>query len=88
MKSADDVLPLLQISELLDKRVRQVFEVRNRGRVADQNVAFGARPFILCGLPIRRLPLRTLTYRRQNGRFCLEIVGHPNWGYHSGKTGF
>lgn len=77
MKSADHVLQHLPMSQLLEGRAGQVFEVRNRRRIADQDVAFGARPFILCGLPIRRLLIGTLTYRRQNGRFCLEIAGHP-----------
>ena len=45
-----------------------MLEVRNRRGIADQGVAFGARPFILCGLPIRRLPVGTLTYRRQKFR--------------------
>jgi hypothetical protein len=85
MKSADHVLQQLQISQLLGERAGQAFEVRNRRRIADQDVAFGARPFILCGLPIRRLPIGTLTYRRQNGRFCLEIAGHPDWGVPFGQ---
>lgn len=85
MKSAGDVLQQLQIDELLDERASRVFEVRDRRRTADQDVAFGARPFILCGLPIRRLPVGTLTYRRQNGRFCLEIAGHPDWGVPFGQ---
>jgi CRISPR/Cas system-associated endoribonuclease Cas2 len=36
-------------------------------------------------LPIRRLPAGTLSYRRQNGRFCLEIAGHPDWGVPFGQ---
>src|SRR5262249_5428752 len=46
---------------------------------------FGARPFILCGLPIRRLSAGTLTYRRRNGRIFLEIVGHPDYGVPFGQ---
>ena len=85
MRSATDVIQQLQITEVVSERASQVFEVRNRRRTADQDVAFGARPFILCGLPIRRLAPGTLTYRRQNGRFCLEIAGHPNWGVPFGQ---
>jgi len=85
MKSTGEVIQQLQITELLDERASQVFEVRNRRRIVDQDVAFGARPFILCGLPIRRLPNGTLTYRRQNGRFCLEVAVHPDWGVPFGQ---
>jgi len=48
-------------------------------------VAFGARPFILCGLPIRRLPTDALRYSRRNGRFFLEIIGHPDYGVPFGQ---
>ncbi|MFL6449249.1 MAG: replication protein RepA [Bryobacteraceae bacterium] len=85
MKSARELVEQLQISELISERSAQVSEIRNRRRVADQDVAFGARPFILCGLPIRRLPAGTLTYRRQNGRFCLDVIGHPDSGVPFGQ---
>jgi Plasmid encoded RepA protein len=85
MNSARDIVQQLQITELISERASQVSEVRHRRAIADQDVAFGARPFILCGLPIRRLPSGTLTYRRQNGRFCLEIAGHPQWGVPFGQ---
>ena len=85
MRSATDVIQQLQITEVVSERASQVFEVRNRRRTADQDVASGARPFILCGLPIRPLTRETLTYRRQNGKFCLDIVGHPNWGVPFGQ---
>ena len=59
--------------------------VRRRRDDHDQDVSFGARPFILCGLPIRRLPPGTLKYSRRNGRFFLEIVGHPDYGVPFGQ---
>jgi hypothetical protein len=34
--------------------------VRRRREEGDQDISFGARPFILCGLPIRRLPPETV----------------------------
>ena len=85
MRSAREIVQALRVSELMNERAHRVFEVLNRRNVADQEVAFGARPFILCGLPIRPLPKGSLTYRRQNGRFCLEITGHPNWGVPFGQ---
>jgi len=59
--------------------------VRQRRDERDQDVAFGARPFILCGLPIRSLPTGMNRYTRRNGRFFLEIVGHPDYGVPFGQ---
>ena len=67
-------------------RRRNTVEVIRRNRAeATQDLSFGARPFILCGLPIRQLPVGTLTYTRRNGRFYLEVVGHPKYGVPFGQ---
>jgi hypothetical protein len=39
-----------------------------------------ARPFVLCGIPLRRPPAGELTHHRQNGKFLLEIIAHPRFG--------
>jgi hypothetical protein len=62
--------------------VELVRQMRDQGT---QEVAFGARPFILCGLPIRRLAPGLLRYSRRNGRFFLEVVGHPEYGVPFGQ---
>lgn len=80
MNSAKEVASSLAWTKTIERSVRQVELVRDRRLVGNQDVAFGARPFILCGMPIRRLPPGTLNYRRRNGKFFLEIVGHPDWG--------
>jgi hypothetical protein len=59
--------------------------VRRRREEWNQDLAFGARPFILCGLPIRQLPSGTSKYSRRNGRFFLEVVGHPEFGVPFGQ---
>src|SRR5262249_3000194 len=46
--------------------------VRQKRSDGTEEVAFGARPFVLGGLPIRSLPDGTLRYSRRNGRFFLE----------------
>jgi hypothetical protein len=66
-------------------RVESVVPIRERRESGTQDLSFGARPFILCGLRIRRLPAGTLTYTRRNGRFFLEIVGHPEFGVPFGQ---
>jgi hypothetical protein len=67
------------------RRANAVETIRRNRIEATQDLSFGARPFILCGLPIRRLPPGTLTYTRRNGRFYLEVVGHPQYGVHFGQ---
>jgi hypothetical protein len=59
--------------------------VRQKRDEGAQQVAFGARPFVLCGLPIRRLPDGALRYSRRNGRFFLDIIGHPDYGVPFGQ---
>jgi len=55
---------------------------REEGR---QELAFNSRPFVLCGLPIRRPPRPMLEYTRQNGKFFLNIAGHPRFGLPFGQ---
>ncbi len=85
MKSAAEVARRFQLTEVVSERAIQACEVRSRRSLAHQDVAFGARPFILCGLPIRPLPAGVTVYRRQNGKFSLEITGHPEWGVPFGQ---
>ena len=85
MNSANAIAHQLGWTELIDRRAGQICEVRTPRNSGEREVAFGARPFILCGLPIRQLPSGMLTYRRQNGRFCLDIIGHPEWGVPYGQ---
>ena len=60
------------MTELMNERANQAFEVPNRRQQANQDVAFAIRLFFLFGLPKRRLPADVLSYCRQNGRFGLK----------------
>jgi len=51
----------------------------------NQNICFASRPFVLCGLPVRRLPKEKLIYERRNGRFTLQVTGHPDFGVPFGQ---
>jgi hypothetical protein len=73
------------LSQRTERRVDAVVPIREKRDSGTQELSFGARPFILCGLPIRRLPAGTLAYTRRNGRFFLEIVGHPEFGVPFGQ---
>jgi hypothetical protein len=51
-------------SRIVERRLEAVVPVRENRHDHKQELSFGARPFILCGLPIRRLPAGTRAYSR------------------------
>jgi len=59
--------------------------VREKRETAAQTLGFTARPFVLCGLPIRRPPEGQLLFERRNGHFTLQITGHPEFGLPFGQ---
>lgn len=46
-------------SRLVEQRLEAVVPAQENRQAQTQELSFGARPFILCGLPIRRLPAGT-----------------------------
>lgn len=59
--------------------------VREKRETASQTLGFTARPFVLCGLPIRRPPEGQLLFERRNGHFTLQVTGHPQFGLPFGQ---
>ena len=59
--------------------------VREKRESGNQVLGFATRPFVLCGLPIRRPPQSDLVYERRNGFFTLQITGHPDFGLPFGQ---
>src|SRR6476469_10207892 len=59
--------------------------VRMKREQRTQDLCFSSRPFVLCGLPVRRLPKEQLLYERRIGRFLLQITGHPEFGVPFGQ---
>ena len=57
--------------------IELVRTARNQGQ---QELGYQARPFVLCGLPVKRPPEDLLKFSRRNGRFTLSIVADPEWG--------
>ena len=45
--------------------------VRMKRQEANQNLGFTSRPFVLCGLPVKRPPAGQLLHERRNGHFLL-----------------
>jgi hypothetical protein len=59
--------------------------VRLKHTEGRQNLGFSSRPFVLCGLPVRKPPRNEMLYERRNGNFVLQITGHPNYGLPFGQ---
>jgi replication initiator protein len=72
-------------SKQKQKRVDSIELVREAREQQRQELAYNSRPFVLCGLPIRRPPPGTLRHVRRNGRFRLEVLGHPDYGLPFGQ---
>src|SRR5579863_5962 len=93
MQHLKTVLPFLIQAEQLNfqltahnrKRIQSCELVRELRDEQRQDLGFHSRPFVLCGLPIRRPKAGTLKYTRRNGRFVLEIVAHPHFGLPFGQ---
>jgi hypothetical protein len=67
------------------KQAEGIALVRSNRESGRQSLAFASRPFILCGLPIRRPPPDQLLFERRNGDFLLQISGHPQFGLPFGQ---
>ena len=73
-------LPSIRITQRRLKQLEAIHLVRQQREHGKQDLAFHARPFVLCGLPPRRLPSDQLAYLRRNGKIFLQLVAHPQFG--------
>ena len=67
------------------KKAEGICLVREKRETGTQTLGFTARPFVLCGLPIRRPPAGQLLFERRNGHFTLQVTGHPEFGLPFGQ---
>ena len=79
------LLPAVGISKRKLKKLLAISTVREQRRNGGGQKAYSARPFVLCGIPVRRPPTTTLEYFRQNGHFRLRVIGHPRFGLPFGQ---
>jgi hypothetical protein len=77
--------PELILSKQKCRQVEGITLVRTKREEQKQNLAFSSRPFVLCGLPVRQPPKGQLLFERRNGRFLLQITGHPQYGLPFGQ---
>lgn len=83
--SVRSILPAIGITTRRAKRLQAIQLIREQREQRKQEVAFNARTFVLCGIPLRPLPKDQLVYKRRNGKFFLHIVGHPDFGLPFGQ---
>ena len=83
-ETAGDLLkrrhPELLVSKQKHRQADAIQLVRLNREGANPNLGFASRPFVLCGLPIKRPTKGSLMHERRNGQFVLQVIGHPNYG--------
>ncbi|MBL0161837.1 MAG: replication initiator protein A [Bryobacterales bacterium] len=67
------------------RQVENIQLVRQQRENAQQRLGFASRPFVLCGLPVRRPSPSSLVFERRNGSFSLQVTGHPDFGLPFGQ---
>lgn len=72
--------PELIVSKQKIRQAEAVQMVRANREQANQNLGFASRPFVLCGLPVKRPLPSNLLHERKNGHFILQVTGHPEYG--------
>jgi hypothetical protein len=75
----------VRLSKQKLRKIEGIELIRLKRDQYDQKLCFTSRPFVLCGLPVRRPPINQLLYERRNGQFILQITGHPEYGLPFGQ---
>ena len=73
------------ITKIAGKKIQAIELVRQSREVGKQELAYNGRPFVLCGLPLRRPPKSQLIHERRNGELFLEVVADPRYGLPFGQ---
>jgi hypothetical protein len=79
------MLPELVVSKQKLRQAEGISLVRNNREEGRQALAFSSRPFVMCGLPVRKPRKGQLLFERRNGSFLLQITGHPDFGLPYGQ---
>ena len=75
-----DTRPDLLVSKRKFRKAETIQLVRENREADRQNLGFSPRPFVLCGLPLKRPAPGCLLHERRNGQFVLQVTGHPSYG--------
>lgn len=85
VSAVGSLLPQIHITKRRLKQLQAIALIREQRDNGKQQLVYNARPFVLCGIPLRRPRQRQLAYLRRNGKFFLEITGHPRIGLAYGQ---
>jgi Replication initiator protein A len=72
--------PELVVSKQKLRQAEAIQLLRLKRDTVKQNLGFASRPFVLCGLPVKRPSKGVLLHKRRNGQFVLQVTGHPTYG--------
>lgn len=73
------------VSKRVAKKIIAIEAVRQAREEGKQELLYNARPFVLCGLPVRRPKKGTLLHVRRNGKYFLRVAGDPEFGLPFGQ---
>jgi hypothetical protein len=76
---------VLSVSKRRLKQLDTIQLIREQRESRKQPLAFHTRPFVLCGLPLRRPPKSQLVHARHSGQFFLHVTAHPDYGLPYGQ---
>ncbi|MCL5005258.1 MAG: hypothetical protein M1404_01885 [Acidobacteria bacterium] len=85
LANVQSIPPTIGITVRRTKQLNSIALIREQREQRRQEVAFNARPLVPCGIPLCPLPKDQLAYKRRNGKFSLQIVGHPDFGLPFGQ---
>lgn len=77
--------PELAVSRYRSRQLERIDRIRADLERCGDRLGFTSRPFVLCGLPMRRPPRGQLLFERRNGKLKLQLVGHPEFGLPFGQ---
>lgn len=75
----------VRISKQRSRKLNLIELVRTKRDAGRQEIGYSSRPFILCGLPVRRPAGGGLEHIRRNGKFFLRVTGDPRFGLPFGQ---
>lgn len=79
-ESVSTILKSAGITQRRLNKLHAIAQIHQQRNDHKREKAYSARPFVLCGIPVRRPAKSSLEYSRQNGRFRLRVIGHPDYG--------
>jgi len=85
IRGLPEIAPEIRISKQKARRVESIELIRQQRDERKQDLLFNSRPFLLCSLPIRRPEEGTLLHERRNGKYFLQVCGHPQFGLPFGQ---